>query len=137
MLTPGGLSSEILRFARLNLFECVSSDGILEETRLSLLQKNHIRHKYPYTDEKVSEFIVTLREACTIMTEVPTISVIQQDSKDDQILACALAANADYLITRDDHLLDLKEYQGIKILKPEDFIRFLRDHLKEMSGPNA
>jgi hypothetical protein len=49
-LTPAELSSEILRFASLKLFEFISNDEILEETRLSLLLKNHIRRKYPYTE---------------------------------------------------------------------------------------
>jgi len=126
-LTPGGLSSEILRFASLKLFEFVVSDEILEETCLLLLLKSHIRQKYPYTDEEVYEFTSALREACTIITKLKTISVIKQDPKDDKILACALAAEAHYIISRDVHLLDLKEYQRIKILKPEDFIWFLRE----------
>jgi len=129
-LTPAGLSSEILRFASLKLFEFISSDEILEETRFSLLLKNRIRRKYPYTDREVEEYISAMREACAIQTNLPTISVVKQDAKDDKILACAFAADADYIISRDVHLLDLKEYQGIKILKPEDFIWFLRTHVK-------
>ena len=129
-LTPAGLSNEILRVASLKLFEFISSDEILEETRLSLLLKNRIRRKYPYTDHEVEEYISAMGEACATPTNIPTISVIKQDPKDDKILACAFAADADYIISRDAHLLDLKEYQGIKILKPEDFIWFLRTNVK-------
>ncbi|MBM3242991.1 putative toxin-antitoxin system toxin component, PIN family [Candidatus Poribacteria bacterium] len=126
-LTPGGLSREILRLASLHLFEFLSSEEILEETRLSLLFKNHIRPKYPYTDAQVEEFIVALRESCMMVTDIHPLSVVKQDPKDDKILACALAQKAHDIISRDVHLLDLKEYQGIKILKPEDFIWFLRN----------
>lgn len=128
-LTPGGLSSEILRFARLKVFEFISSDDILGETRISLLEKDHIRQRYPYTDERISEFMSILEEISTKATTIPTISVIKQDPKDDKILACAIASKSGFIITRDSHLLDLKEYQGIKILRPENFIRILRERL--------
>jgi len=58
--------------------------------------------------------------------ELPEVSVIQRDPKDDQVLACALAAQAQYIVTRDKDLLDLGYYQGIQIMKPEQFIHLLR-----------
>lgn len=80
-LTPGGLSDEIIRFAILELFEFISSDEILEETRRSLFEKHHIRQRYPYTDERISVFISLLEDICTKPEAIPTISVIQQDPK--------------------------------------------------------
>jgi len=52
--------------------------------------------------------------------------IIKNDKTDNHIITCALEANADYVITRDTHLLNLKEYQGIKILKPEEFLEELK-----------
>ena len=43
------------------------------------------------------------------------------------IIACAVAASADYIISRDRHLLDLGRYQDIKIVTPENFMQILRD----------
>lgn len=132
-LKPGGLSDEIINFAELELFEFISSDEILEEARFSLLEKNHIRQRYIYTDERVLEFMATLEGICTKVINPPPISVIQRDPKDDKILACAIASEADYIVSRDNHLLDLKEYwlreKAIKILTPEEFIRILRERL--------
>ena len=50
------------------------------------------------------------------------IKPITRDPKDDHVLACAIYAGADYIITRDNDLLVLKEYNGIKIVKPEEFL---------------
>jgi len=45
------------------------------------------------------------------------------DKADNRFLEAAVAGNADYIITSDKHLLDMKEFEGIKILKPGAFER--------------
>lgn len=40
---------------------------------------------------------------------------------DDNVLACALAAKAAYLVTGDADLLALKNFRGVKIISPRDF----------------
>jgi predicted nucleic acid-binding protein len=37
------------------------------------------------------------------------------------VLACAFAANAQYLVTGDNDLLELKNFQDIRILSPREF----------------
>ncbi len=49
--------------------------------------------------------------------------VILEDPDDDQVLACALAAGADSIISGDGHLLGLKQYHGIPILSPVECVR--------------
>jgi predicted nucleic acid-binding protein len=51
--------------------------------------------------------------------------VITDDVSDNHILACALAGRADFIISGDRHLLNLKEYEGIVIERPVDFLRTL------------
>ena len=46
---------------------------------------------------------------------------VVEDSEDNKILESAVAAHADFLITSDQHLLKLKKYQGVKIVRPEAF----------------
>jgi len=47
------------------------------------------------------------------------------------ILASAIAAGADYLVSRDKDLLSLGEYEGIEILSPEAFLQTLRKPTEE------
>jgi len=51
--------------------------------------------------------------------------VIQEDPADDRVLACALAAKADYIVSKDEHLQKLREYQGIRILPTEAFLTLI------------
>ncbi len=58
----------------------------------------------------------------------PTIiEPITRDPDDDYILAAAVAGNADYIVTLDEDLLVLKEYKGIKIIKPTELDRMLQN----------
>jgi hypothetical protein len=44
----------------------------------------------------------------------------------DKIVACALAADADYIVTRDKDLLSLEEHEEIRMITPERFLHLLR-----------
>ena len=41
------------------------------------------------------------------------------------IIACALEGQADFIISGDHHLTDLKNYQGIKIVDPATFLTLM------------
>jgi predicted nucleic acid-binding protein len=51
--------------------------------------------------------------------------VIEDDPADDRILACAVAAKADLIVSGDHHLRRLKAFSGIGIISPVDFRRTL------------
>jgi len=50
------------------------------------------------------------------------LNVIQEDPDDNKFLECAVSANAKYIISGDRHLLNLKEFHGIRILSPKEFV---------------
>ena len=50
------------------------------------------------------------------------LNVVRDDPKDNMFIEAAVAGNADYIVSQDNHLLKLKEHRRIKIVSPEDFI---------------
>jgi len=45
---------------------------------------------------------------------------------DNRISECAVDGNAEFIVTGDTkHILPLKEYKGIKILTPSEFVKLL------------
>ena len=40
-------------------------------------------------------------------------------------VACAVEGEAEYLVSGDGDLLDLVEYQGIKVVRPAEFVALL------------
>ena len=54
---------------------------------------------------------------------IPRVSVIAKDPDDDHVLECALAGEAECIVSGDKHLIKLKRYCGITILNPQQFLR--------------
>jgi len=103
--------------------------AILAEVRraLSYLQLR----RYGYSEEEVEEFLRALRAAAFLVRRWPWIQVIREDPADDRVLTCAPAAKAEYIVSKDEHLQRLREYQGIRILPTEAFLTLLsseKDH---------
>ncbi len=65
-------------------------------------------------------------------TAMPAVqlSVIKEDPADDRILECAVAAGADYIVSGDNDLLRLGQYDGMPVMNPSDFLTLFqsREH---------
>ena len=101
--------------------ELFTAEEILAEVREASLRPEN-RRKYQLTESVVNQAINSIREFTSVVSDLPRLRVIQEDPDDNLVLACAVKAKANYLVTYDPHLLNLKEYQGIKILKPKDLL---------------
>jgi putative PIN family toxin of toxin-antitoxin system len=55
-------------------------------------------------------------------TKTPKIKIIKNDPDDDKFIECAAALKADAVITGDREVLSIKEYMGIRILTPQQFL---------------
>ena len=51
------------------------------------------------------------------------LEAIADDPADDMVLACALEGKADYIVSGDHHLLDLRDYQGVQIVSPAKLLK--------------
>lgn len=121
----GGASFELLRFAKEERFELYLSNDILDEVANTLMTHERMRRRYRYPDEAIVEYRRGLARLAVIVGDIPEIRVVR-DPDDDKILACAIAADAEYLVTRDKDLLSLATYREITILPPERFLHVLR-----------
>jgi uncharacterized protein len=125
-LRRGGLSDELLTLAAEGAFELVLSSAIILETWRKLLSGDHIRARYIYSDERAHLFCRGLLRIADVLRSPPTISGVVRDPADDMILACAVAGNADTIVSRDKDLLSLGSFHGVPIITPEEFRRQLR-----------
>jgi hypothetical protein len=95
-----------------------TSTHIVNETRRILLDK------FFWTDEKVEAAEGWLQTFSKSVNPKNRISIINDDP-DNRILECALEGRADFIISGDHHLTDLKNYQGIKIIAPSTFLALI------------
>jgi len=126
-ITPGGLASELLRLCD-DQAELCTAEEILMETREVLLERPHLRRRFSYSEAQVEQFIQMLRAEYRVIAPLPPLHGVTRDPEDDMIIACAVAAGADYIISRDRDLLDLGGYQDVKIISPKTMMQILRAH---------
>ncbi len=75
---------------------------------------------------RVQEVLALLPLIAYIVEPKEKLTVIRQDPTDNRILECALAGDANHIISGDEHLLALKTFRGIPIMAATDFVKLLR-----------
>ncbi len=71
-------------------------------------------------------WVEALTEAATLVFPAERATGATADVGDEMVLECALGAEADCLVTGDKkHLLPLKEFRGIRIVSPAEFLRLM------------
>ena len=114
----GGNCEEILRLATQRSFELIISKSIILEIEAVL------KEKFKWSKKQVSETLAYIKNISTLIKPNISISVIKEDPSDNKIIECAIFVGANYIVTGDkNHLLPLKEYKGIKIVSPSEFLR--------------
>ncbi len=115
-LITEGICSKLLHRARTGEFSLASCPFIMKEVRRILSRK------FRLANGEIASAMEPVTEAVgQIIEHNLKIKGVCRDADDDNILACALAAKAEYLVTGDADLLELKRYQGIRIITPRDF----------------
>jgi uncharacterized protein len=119
-MTLGGLVGKINDYWKSGEFTLIVSDAILSEY-LNVLQ----RPKFHLTAEIIVAILGRIQRKAEFVTPAKKIRWVESDPKDDMFLEAGLEGKADYIVSGDSHLLDLKIFRGIEILSAREFIERL------------
>jgi len=111
-----GYPRKIYELAKQNKLRLFYSHHILEEFIRVLAYK-----KFGLTNEEMLPIANDFVKTAELIEVTSKINVITEDPSDNIFLECAVDSNADYIISGDHHLLDLKKYSGTHIVSPKDF----------------
>ncbi|MCD6569142.1 MAG: putative toxin-antitoxin system toxin component, PIN family [Deltaproteobacteria bacterium] len=128
ILTPQGKPAAILKLALQGTFNLVVSHAMLEETHRVLQYPKLLKlmKRRKITLKEVNGFIDKMSKVATITPGKLNIKAIQDDPSDNMILVCAVEGEADFIISGDHHLTELKTFQGIKIVDPVTFLTIVQ-----------
>lgn len=126
-LTPGGVPGRIMDLLELDAFLLMSADALLAECN-RVLHYDRTRRIHRMSHVEIEKLILGLRDLAELVSITGDVDVIAAGPSDNMVLECAVAGNADVIVTGDKkHLLPLGSYQGIPIVSPADFLAMLDD----------
>jgi len=99
--------------------EIYTTNEILEEFSKVL------KRDFKYNTEEIINIMENVLSFVVLVIPQQKLDVVKEDVDDNKVLECAIASSSKYIITYDNHLLKLKEFREIKIIKPEELLKLI------------
>jgi len=128
LLNPHGTPAKILNHALKNRIRLSTSASIIEEQERILSYPKLVK-RHGLAKEELEEFLAGLLITTSLIEKETTIKVLKESPRGNTYLSCALNGRADFIISGDEHLLNLGEYQGIQIISPARFLDIMEREL--------
>jgi putative PIN family toxin of toxin-antitoxin system len=143
VISEKGPAARLFALAESRAIELFVSTAVLEEVA-EVLERPRLRAKSPrLTFQRIDQFLDRLRRVATWIREIPEVVRLNRDPRDEVYLNLAIAADAEYIVTRDRDLLDLMQPgtsggvqlpAGLAIITPEEFLAAL-NHTAQSPTP--
>jgi putative PIN family toxin of toxin-antitoxin system len=101
---------------------CFASDTLLAELE-RVLGYEKLARRIATLHTTIRDLLAGYRSLVEIVPAAIISPTVIADPDDDHVLACAIAANANFIVSGDKHLLDLKRHQGIEIVNAGEALR--------------
>lgn len=111
--------------AKTDLITLLTSEEILDELREKLISK------FERSETITDIFINRIRKIAELIEITEKVNVVKRDPSDNKILECALAGEADLIVSSDQDLIKLKNFQGIGIVHPKTLSWTFLEYLKK------
>jgi len=115
-----GASEKVLYALADDKFKLVISSEIIAE-----LIKTLMNFKIALSFNEILLWLSIILWKSELVESNIKINIVKEDPDDNKFIEAALAGKAEFIVSQDNHLLKLKEHDGIKIVKPEEAISFL------------
>jgi putative PIN family toxin of toxin-antitoxin system len=110
-----GAPRQILDLARAGSLMLFTSPELLAELA-NVLGREKFSARLALAETNADELVYGYAALAKTIRPAMIKPVIKADPDDDKVLGCAKTAKAAIIVSGDSHLLDLKEYEGIRIL---------------------
>ena len=133
--SESGPAAALLRLVDRNVVSLFVSREIVDEVR-DVLSRSKVRKKNAdITSERVDALITRVSEKATTVDAVPQQFNYERDPMDEKYINLAIEVEADYLISRDQDLLDLmtgyadeckdfrRRFRSLKVIGPVEFLK--------------
>lgn len=123
-ISQKGNPAKILAAWRQNKFDLIVTEEIMQEAWRVLFYERVKKISY-LSKQEVTDLLLELQNGAILISTALNLKIIKSDPTDDKYIIAAVEGQADYIVSGDQHLLELKEYEGIKIVSPKEFVEIL------------
>ena len=103
----GGLPLRVLDAGRSDIIELCTSQVLLDEFA-EVIERPHFDRKFEETGISRRRMVSDYAEISTVVTPAKLREQVSREPDDDEVIACALAADCEFIVTGDNDLLVLK-----------------------------
>jgi putative PIN family toxin of toxin-antitoxin system len=118
----GGIPGKLIAAALEKEIELYASQALLDELA-DVIARKKLAKAVTRTGQTAEQILHDYRRLAHRVSSRALTAQVARDADDDQVLACALAARADLIISGDRDLSDLKEFKGMPIVRPAEAVR--------------
>jgi putative PIN family toxin of toxin-antitoxin system len=83
------------------------------------------RPKFKIARSELDDFAALILSKAEFVLPEESIHEVEADPSDNKYLEAAITAQADYIVSGDNHLLSLNSFRGIPIIRPVEFLKTL------------
>ncbi len=116
-----GAPRQVLDAARVGTLQLFTSAVLLVELE-DVLQRPRFAQRLMLAGTTARELVLGYAALATLIEPAAIDPVVTADPDDDAVLACAIAAHSEVVVSGDNHLLDLRQYQEIPILTAAELV---------------
>jgi putative PIN family toxin of toxin-antitoxin system len=121
LIRPSAAIKELIEVRWLgDQVQVVTAPDLMEEVK-GVLERDYIQ--VLIQPEEGQALLDALHPKAELLPRLGEVPAYTRDPKDDKFVACALAGDADYLITEDKDILILKAVDKVRIVTPYEFVR--------------
>jgi putative PIN family toxin of toxin-antitoxin system len=137
------LAGNCFRLVEKSLVELFVSQEVLKEIE-EVINRPHIRKRFEtLTDERIENFLFSIKCLAVIIRKIPKVFSLLRDVDDEIYINLAVTAEADYIVTRDNDLIDLmtgfdfeskqfrQKFRPLKVVQPLEFLRIVEENLRK------
>jgi putative PIN family toxin of toxin-antitoxin system len=120
----GGQPYQFIRAATEGNIALFTSESLLAELR-DVLIRPHFAQRLMQYRATVEQAVAQYGDLVQCVQPQATPRVVPHDADDDHVIAAAVTAQADLIVSGDRHLLSLGSYQGITIVTTRQALDFI------------
>ena len=120
----GGNPGRLLELARVGKIRVYTSAELIAELE-DVLSRPKLTRSMQAKGTSPRVVVAKWAEMSEVVSPVLGVSAVPADPDDDQVLACAVAALADLIVSGDKHLLDLKQYGNARIVNAAEAVTII------------